>query len=142
MRTDRRAEMEQIILDCLSARAAEYLRQDSPGWLEQMARALTARLDRRGSREALEKILFPHRILQVPTLQENWLLDKVMAWQRGERETPPTWCDHLAWRDEPGWPQGWYQTAVDPVALVVRIGTQWNFCPICGARRPRSSEQT
>ena len=81
------------------------------------------------SREALEKILFPHATPQVPSLQENWLIEKVMAWATGQREW--TWCE--CWEDK--WKPG---LAIPCESLHPPICAQCHR-PLCAAPRPKDA---
>ena len=86
------------------------------------------------SREALEKILFPHAKPQVPSLQENWLIEKVMAWATGQRER--TWCEEISWN--PNTRQWHFKPYLDSEQELL-VMKRWMTCPICAAKRP--SEQ-
>ena len=54
-----------------------------------------------GTREALEKILLPHRGLSDESARasQDELLDRVMSWALGQPERP-VWCEHLTWIPE------------------------------------------
>lgn len=81
------------------------------------------------SREALEKILFPHAEPQVPSLAENWLIDKVMAWATGQWKR--VWCKHLMWNSTSYW-----MGELESENGVMRVPDEWMVCPLCAAPRP------
>ena len=93
------------------------------------------------SRKRLEKILRQQGQIRVGWIEEHLqtVIDLVMVWARGEeqlRVPKKAWCEHLSWKEGFGGDNGWYQTAVEPIANVKSVGTLWKYCPICGAKRP------
>lgn len=50
----------------------------------------------------------------------------------GEEILPKRWCNHLAWRQNPGQPTGDY----DYLPHDSVVTTRWICCPLCDAPRP------
>lgn len=83
------------------------------------------------SREALVKILFPGG---VSSTKESWLVDKIMAWARGEPTEPLRWCEHF---ERSSNEQEWIFTDKSEFQNCRLVRTvEWKTCPICVAPRP------
>ena len=80
------------------------------------------------SREALPAILGGH-CSHIEGLDQ--LFDKLMAWTRGETQTP-VWCPHIYRQG-----QDWKSCPDDRI-----VAHFWDICPVAGCHAPRPAEPT